>query len=74
MPTLRVLIENGQVCTRLLTKSLLHESVVADPTKDTSLPPSGPFWCVVTQSVLGPDGGHANADDCRPGRGCCQTA
>jgi hypothetical protein len=74
MPTLRVLIEGGQVCNCLRTKSMFHESVVPDPNPRPDEGPRGPFWCAITQSILGPDGAHANADACRPGRGCCETA
>jgi hypothetical protein len=75
MPTLRVLIEGGQVCNCLRTKTMFHESVVPNPTNPfPDQEPKGPFWCAITQSLLGPDGAHADADACRPGRGCCQTA
>jgi len=75
MPTLRVLIEGGQVCNCLRTKTLFYEPAE----RDSSLPfpdqgPKGPFWCAITQSLLGPDGAHADAETCRPGRSCCETA
>jgi len=74
MPTLRALIEAGQVCTCLRTKTMFHESVVPNPPNPFGDDePKGPFWCAVTQSILGPDGAHADADSCRPGRGCCDT-
>ena len=52
MPTLRVLIEGGQVCNCLRTKTLFYEPAE----RDSSLPfpdqgPKGPFWCAITQSL-----------------------
>lgn len=54
---------------------LFYESVVNDP-GETVHSAEGPFWCAVTQSLIGPDGKFADTEACRAGRGrgCCQTA
>ncbi|MGD0840690.1 MAG: hypothetical protein ABSA32_05990 [Candidatus Acidiferrales bacterium] len=75
MPTLRAMIESGQVCTCLRNKNVFYESTEPDalnPFPDAG--PKGPFWCAITQSILGPDGAHADAEACRPGRGCCESS
>jgi hypothetical protein len=74
MPTLRVLIEGGQVCNCLREKTMFYEPLVASPAGPfPDQGPKGPFWCALTQSILGPDGAHADAEACRPGRGCCEA-
>jgi hypothetical protein len=39
---------------------------------DPTVPPSNDrsFWCVHTQSVIGPDGAVAEPEQCQPGRTC----
>ena len=71
MPSLSVLIQRGEVCRCLRAKTLFYE--LPDPEQD-SAGPQGPFWCAETQSLLGPDGQVADAESCRPGRSCCETA
>jgi hypothetical protein len=76
MPRLRVLVEAGHVCNCLRNKTMFYEPLITE-TDTHPIPehhPKGPFWCAITQSLIGPDGGHADADACRPGRGCCETA
>lgn len=81
MPSLNHLISEGAVCHCLRTKTMYYESVVAnqmlnqrDQLAASHALPAGPFWCGQTQSLLGPDGGIADAENCRSGRKCCETA
>lgn len=80
MPSLSQLIAQGTVCHCLRAKTMFCEPMVPNTMlathdeQDVSAPPSGPFWCVLTQTVVGPDGGIVEADRCRSGRSCCQTA
>ncbi len=69
MPSLQVLIEKGQVCCCLRTKTMFYE-VEGDASQESE----GPCWCGQTQSVFGPDGEIVDSDHCRPGRACCQIA
>lgn len=69
MPSLRVLIEQGEVCCCLRTKSMFYE-VEGDALQELE----GPFWCGQTQSLIGPDGEIAEPGRCRPGRECCQLS
>jgi len=70
MPNLSFLIEKGEVCQRLRAKTLFYE----EPDEQRPGAPEGPFWCAQTQSLVGPDGQVADAESCRPGRTCCETA
>jgi len=80
MPSLNQLIAQGAVCHCLRAKTMFYEPVVSNAMleihdeHDVSSQPSGPFWCVLTQTIHGPDGGLVEVDSCRPGRSCCQTA
>jgi len=67
------MIEGGQVCNCLREKRMFYEPLVADAHPFSDQGPNGPFWCALTQSILGPDGAHADADACRPGRSCCEA-
>lgn len=69
MPGLNVLIERGEVCRALRAKTLFYQAATEEPAA-----PEGPFWCARTQSPLGPDGAVVGADQCRPGRSCCEVA
>ncbi len=82
MPSLTGLIQNGAVCQCLREKKMFYEGNdvspansmdIISPTEKVAAMPSGPFWCAQTQSLLGPDGGFANTEKCRPGRSCCET-
>lgn len=85
MPALNVLIERGDVCQCLRAKTLFYQpagpevlgvsgsAFAAEHASETGLP-EGPFWCALTQSLTGPDGQIADAESCRPGRSCCETA
>lgn len=82
MPSLAILVRNGTVCQCLRDKKMSYESDAEPPANAMDiLPesvtamelPKGPFWCAQTQSSIGPDDAFANVDNCRPGRGCCET-
>lgn len=68
MASLNEMISNGEVCQCLRSKVLFYQVEGAEASAE------GPFWCVHTQSLIGPDGQIADAESCRPGRGCCETA
>lgn len=75
MARLSVLIASGEVCCCLRAKQLFydtddHDRVDAHHSEEVS----GPFWCTLTQSVLGPDGKVADVESCRGDRGCCKMA
>ncbi|PYT69258.1 MAG: hypothetical protein DMG39_19005 [Acidobacteria bacterium] len=81
MPTLTGLIQSATVCHRLREKKMYYEGgdapansmdIISSAEKAAQMP-TGPFWCAQTQSLVGPDGGFANAEKCRPGRSCCET-
>ncbi len=56
-----------QVCYCLCSKGMLV-GVEPDPT----VPPANDesYWCVMTQTVIGPDGKVVTPEECRPGRSC----
>ncbi len=68
MADLSTMIRSGEVCRCLRAKTLFYRSEGEDSGAD------GPFWCAQTQSLQGPDGAVASAEDCRPGRSCCELA
>ncbi len=71
MPSLNVLIERGEVCRCVRSKTMYYEVDEAErPDADNS----APFWCTHTQSIFGPDGQVVEPGACRPGRGCCEIA
>ena len=69
MASLKLLIQNGEVCRRIRSRTLFFE---APPEEDDT---GGPFWCAANQSSIGPDGGVVDATRCRAGvgRSCCET-
>jgi hypothetical protein len=79
-PTLRLLIQTGEVCKCLRAKTLFYEvdEQAVDPDSGYVLYSgmNGPFWCAVTQGLQGPDGKIASIEHCgsASGRGCCETA
>jgi hypothetical protein len=82
MPSLTGLIQIGAVCQCLREKKMFYEGSdvlpanrmdIISPAEKAAAVPTGPFWCAQTQSLLGPDGAFANAENCRPGRSCCET-
>ncbi len=87
MSTLNELIASGAVCRCLRSKTLFYQVEGPGPSppgRDEGLVPSevegepagtdGPFWCLHTQSLLGPDGKIVELESCRPGRSCCETS
>jgi hypothetical protein len=72
MPDLTTLIARGDVCRCLRAKTMFYQVEPVAGEEPSAL--EGPFWCLRTQSALGPDGNVADAEQCRPGRGCCETA
>jgi hypothetical protein len=71
MPSLHVMIEKGEVCRCLRAKTMFYQVEGEEPSAEET---DGPFWCALTQSVLGPDGQVVDAQMCRPGRSCCELA
>lgn len=77
MPPLNVLIETGEVCRCLRAKTLFYQPVgqtSSELAEEAAAPPQGPFWCAITQSIIGVDGKLADAESCRTGRSCCEIA
>ncbi|HTS13929.1 MAG TPA: hypothetical protein VMH00_17545 [Candidatus Limnocylindrales bacterium] len=67
--SLNSLIRTGEICRSLRSKKLFYQSE-----EDASdIANSGPFWCARSQSLIGIDGKIAGHEECRPGRGCCET-
>ncbi len=67
MSSLNELISSGAVCRCLRSKTLFYQVEGSDAGAE------GPFWCLHTQSLLGPDGKIVELESCRPGRSCCET-
>ena len=67
MASLHELITTGEVCQCLRAKELYYQA------PEEASAARGPFWCVRTQSLIGPDGQIADTESCRPGRSCCET-
>lgn len=63
----------GVHCSKLRTKGMYVQSVV-DPDEANFYDPidTAAYWCVLTQSGLGPDREPVRPDVCRGGRGCCK--
>ena len=82
MPTLTELVQKAAVCHCLREKKMFYEGgdipansmEIISREEKAAWMPTGPFWCAQTQSLVGPDGGFANTEKCRPGRSCCETA
>jgi len=66
-PTIQLGKLGYEVCRCLMSKGKL-----LDLKYDPTVPPSndGSYWCVHTQTVLGPDGKLAEPEACKPSRGC----
>ena len=62
----------GVHCLKLRTKSMYLQAVV-DPAEATFYDQCDQtaWWCVLTQTALGPDRQPVRPDVCREGRGCC---
>jgi hypothetical protein len=72
MASLNEMIRTAEICASLRSKKLFYQA--DEDASDISN--AGPFWCTRTQSLIGPDGQLAGAEECRPGLGrpCCETA
>lgn len=62
----------GVHCLKLRTKSMYIRAAV-DPFEATLYDPyeSSAYWCVLTQTALGPDRQPVRPDNCCDGRNCC---
>jgi hypothetical protein len=62
----------GVHCLKIRTKSMYIHSTV-DPTERTLYDPyeGSAYWCVLTQTALGPDRQPVRPDVCCGGRDCC---
>ena len=76
MANLNERIASGEVCQCLRSKKLFYQAEATPGSVPSSTVEGweGPFWCVHTQSLFGPDGKEADSETCRPGRSCCETA
>ena len=63
----------GVHCVKLRTKSMYIQAVV-DPAEATFYDKydQTAWWCVLTQTALGPDRQPVRPDVCCGGRGCCE--
>jgi hypothetical protein len=60
-------------CEHLRHKGMYVLTVVdADESKFYDPYDATAYWCIRTMRGLGPDGKPVHADDCQPGRGCCE--
>jgi len=62
----------GVHCLKLRTKRMYVQTVV-DPAEATFYDPyeASAYWCVLTQTGLGPDREPVGPDSCCEGRTCC---
>lgn len=62
----------GVHCLKLRTKAMYIQSIV-DPFEASLYDPIdvSAYWCVQTQTALGPDRQPVRPDVCCGGRGCC---
>jgi hypothetical protein len=80
--SLKTLIQTGQVCKCLRAKTLFYDvGEIGSPEENNPQYAmysglNGPFWCVITQGLQGPDGKIASLEACcgGSGRSCCETA
>jgi hypothetical protein len=70
MARLDLLIAQGQVCCCIRSKVLFYDTPDHDRPEAAEAHKAGPFWCVMTQSLIGPDGKIASLETCRGERGC----
>lgn len=81
--SLKRMIQTGEVCHRLRAKTLFYDVGEIEPTVENDPHHyemysglNGPFWCVITQGLQGPDGKIASIENCTSGCGrtCCETS
>jgi hypothetical protein len=76
MPRLTTLISRGEVCSCLRSKQMFTESPDTGHYRAPGEPddglPNGPFWCAITQSLIGADGKLVSPVACRADRSCCE--
>jgi hypothetical protein len=64
----------GVHCHKLRTKQMYINSTVDSLTATLYDPYElSAYWCVLTQTALGPDRQPVRPDDCCEGRDCCMT-
>jgi hypothetical protein len=56
---------------RFLRSKEMYIDAEPDPTVPSGR--SGHFWCVHTQTVIGPDGKFVTDEDCKSGRMCFES-
>lgn len=69
MASLNLLIEKGEVCRCLRSKTMFYE---VDEGERPDAENAGPFWCTHTQTIQGPDGSVVDIGSCRSSRSCCE--
>ncbi len=80
--SLKHMIQTGEVCHRLRAKTLFYDvgEIGTEGENNSHYAMysglNGPFWCVITQGLQGPDGKIASIENCTAGcgRSCCETA
>ena len=68
--SLSVLIRKGEVCRCLRSKKLFYQS----EEDESPAANSAPFWCLRTQTIIGPDGQLVDLEECGRSRKCCETS
>lgn len=63
-------VEEVEYCHRLCCKEMFVDMGEPFSLRDSG---SGIFWCAHTQTCLGPDGGVAHLEHCKPGRLCYEA-
>ncbi len=77
MASLNEMISTGQICSSVRAKTMFYYVEGMEEASDSSVAGSrtyGNMWCSRTQSIIGPDSQAVDLEQCRPGRGCCETA
>ena len=67
-------ITAGVHCAKLRTKQMYINATI-DPMEASLYDPyeASAYWCVLTQTALGPDRQPVRPDSCCGGRDCCQV-
>jgi len=66
------LIAQREVCCCLRAKTMFYDTDDHEHPDSHEAQKAGPFWCAITQSLIGPDGKIAGFELCRADRGCCR--